>query len=96
MRPSTGRNCLLWNRLDWNSEKVKAIWDLEREKSGGLTGKWRFVFFFSSSLSLSFWLNFSPCLSGGFGLISLCQAISTFYLKSQFKSLALQELIISY
>ena len=64
MRPSTGRNCLLWNRLDWNSEKVKAIWDLEREKSSGLTGKWRFVFFFPPlSLSL-FGLIFLPVFLG--------------------------------
>ena len=90
---STGRNCLLWSSLDWNSEKVKAIWDLEREKSSGLTGKLRWFFF---PLSLFFWLNFSPCLSGVSGPIFLCQAITTFYLKSQFKPLALQKLIISY
>ena len=55
-RPSTGRNCLPCNRLDWNSEKVKAIWDLEREKSSGLTSKLRF--FFLPPLSLFFGLIF--------------------------------------
>lgn len=58
---STGRNCLLWSSLDWNSEKVKAIWDLEREKSSGLTGKLRWFFF----LSLSFFgLIFLPVFLG--------------------------------
>lgn len=41
------------------------------------------------------WLKFSPCLSRVPCPISLCQAVSIFYLKTQFKPVALRELIIS-